>query len=95
MQRVTIKDLESIIKGFNLQLGYNPEPWTADQEGRMRANLGSFYLYQAYNAFYVHQMMTPGGGVRDVGNLYGSTKRELYHKLQAFRSAGKPENWRL
>lgn len=52
--------------------------------GKLKANIGNFHLYQAYGAYSLHRMVNEGGGISD-SYVYGlHTKRELFNRLNAF-----------
>ena len=80
--RITQKDLENIIKRLNKVTGNPAEPWTR-RDGRNVANIGNYHIGSAYGGVQFLQMVTEGGGVKDIFRGY-STKRELYNLICAY-----------
>jgi len=82
MNRITIAQLEAIVKRINT-VTHNPTiPWTKDTSGKLTANVGNYHIYQAYGAVGLHQMANEGGGVYQVIAL--RSKRELSQCLHAY-----------
>ena len=79
MGRITEKDLKHLIDRLNEVTKSPAKPW---ENGA--ANIGNYHLYFAYGSTAVHQMMTKGGGVRQIVGL--GTKRETYEKLNTLLS---------
>jgi hypothetical protein len=81
--RITDKMLENCIAKLNRLTGNAPAPWSKDAEGRMRANLGAYYLDAAYGGVNLAQMVTEGGGITCPLGQGMRTKRELFGQLEA------------
>lgn len=72
-QRITNRQLENMVEAINTVYGHAIEPYT---DGK--ANIGTYYIDGAYGGVKLVQLVSDGGGVRNVSpNGYG-TKRELY-----------------
>lgn len=82
--RVTQKQLESLVDYINEITGQPKTSYSKDDNGRYRANIGNYHIDGAYGGVNLHQIVTDGGGVTEpLGGGYWS-KRELYYKLHAF-----------
>jgi len=79
--RITIKQLEALTDWIN-ELTHNPLKPYENINGRLKANIGNYHLYQAYGSIALHRMVNEGGGISDIIGL--STKKDLYYQLQAF-----------
>ena len=86
--RITIKQLSAQVERLNRLTGQPLEPYVREDDGtehgRFAAQIGNYHVSQAYGGVRLHQMATPGGGVRDVLSLGYCSKRELYDRLLAF-----------
>ena len=82
MRRITQKDLERLVDRINDFTGNNPKPW----DGNCNANIGNYHLSYAYGGVKLHQMVSDGGGVRDVLSTGYTTKRDLFNHLHTFLS---------
>ena len=82
MERITLKDLQELTDRINNIKGTPLKPWEKT-DGKYTANIGNYHLDGAYGGYALHQMMTTGGGIRDIfgGHM---RKRELYNRMQAF-----------
>lgn len=85
--RITEKDLQSLVDRLNEITGNKKEQYTKDETtGRYVGNIGNYHLSFAYGGVTLHQMFNEGGGITTpLGGGY-FTKRELYYKLHAFIS---------
>lgn len=81
MQRVTEKQLQSIVDRINRITGSPMEPWTNG-----KANIGNYHLSHAYGGVCLHRMSTNGGGVSSPLSTGHIPKRELAGLLYAFIS---------
>lgn len=76
MERITIKHLRHVVALLNDAAGAAREPYTRDDEGRFRANVGTFTIDRAYGGFRLERIVTEGGGARDISPR--GTAREVY-----------------
>jgi hypothetical protein len=83
MQRITEKQLESLIEYINKLTNSPQEPYSRI-DGKTSANIGNFHLYHAYGGVNMHRMSNNGGGVNTPVGGGTRTKRELYNELQSF-----------
>lgn len=81
MNRISIKQLKALCTWIN-ELKNTPIEAYERIDGKVKANIGNYHLYQAYGAVALHRMVNEGGGVTEVLGL--STKRELYDKIHAY-----------
>lgn len=82
--RITVKDLESMIERLNIALGKPTDAYVKDEYGRLVGNRGVLVLDAAYGGYNVSMMANEGGG--EHGNVLGGgrgTKREVYDRLYA------------
>jgi hypothetical protein len=84
MQRITDKQLDNLAKWLNELTGSPLEPYSRDEGGRFRANVGNYHISHAYGGVCLHRMVNEGGGV-DTPLVYGHVpKRELFNAMHAF-----------
>jgi len=81
--RITVKNLRSMIDHLNKQTGNADTPWTR-KDGRAFSNIGNYHLSETYGGFSLHQMVNKGGGVNDVFGCGYTTKRDLYNRIRAY-----------
>lgn len=80
---ITINMLKAKIDYLN-EITNSPKKPYSEVDGKLKANIGNFHLYQAYGAYGLHRMVNEGGGVSD-NNIYGlHTKKDLYYRLCSF-----------
>ena len=60
--RITKKDIEYGVARLNRIMGENPEPWTKDENGKWRANVGTFYRSGAYGGHCIMRLVNESGG---------------------------------
>lgn len=82
--RVTEKMLNQRIDYLNRLTNSPTEPWSHDESGKMKANIGHFYLSGAYGGVCLHRMMSDSGGVSTPLGQGHRPKRELFDQLCAF-----------
>ena len=83
MNRITVKDLEQVVRLINRETG-NPETGYTRKDGKPSANIGNYHLDGAYGGYSLHQMTNEGGGIHEVFRCGHIPKRELYDRMQAF-----------
>lgn len=83
MERITEKQLEAVVARINTVTNNPLTPWTKVEKG-CTANIGNYHLSFAYGGVSLHQMLSNGGGARDVFRCGHVTKRELANKMWAF-----------
>jgi len=83
MQRVTEKQLESVVHRINIITNSPQTTYTRSITGNYKANIGNYHLDHAYGGVALHRMHSDGGGVEDIfGGHY--SKRELLNRMFAF-----------
>lgn len=80
--RITDRMLEHRIAELNRLTGNAPAPWS-HVDGKMRANIGTYYLDAAYGGVNLAQMATDGGGITCPLGQGVRPKRELYGQIEA------------
>lgn len=86
-QRVTIKTLEAIADRLNVQTGSPAKAWDKNEDGQHKAQIGNFYISQAYGGYSLHRMVTDGGGVSDVFSCGHIPARQLADRMYAYMKA--------
>ena len=84
MERITIRDLEGMVSRLNRLTGQIDAAYTRGDDGKLRANVGSYTLSGAYGGWELEQIVNEGGGVTCPIGPGHLPKRELYGKLHAF-----------
>ncbi len=79
--RISINDLKNLCTYIN-ELKNTPIKPYENVDGKFKANIGNYHLYQAYGAVGLHRMVNEGGGITEILGL--STKKELYDKMHAY-----------
>ncbi len=82
-KRISIAQLEGIVARINTLTGNSQECYTREN-GRSIANIGNYHLSQQYGGVALHQMVSNGGGARDVFNSGHIPKRELFDMMTAY-----------
>jgi len=83
MNRITMKDLEQVVRIINRETG-NPETSYTREGDKFKANIGNYHLDGAYGGWSLEQMTNEGGGVDDTLRCGHVSKRELYNRMKAF-----------
>jgi hypothetical protein len=82
--RTSLKTLETLCRWINERTGSPLEPYTKDENGNFRANVGNYHLSGAYGGYCLHRMHSEGGGVT-TPLIHGHVpKRELETAMRAF-----------
>ena len=81
MERITIKHLHRVVALLNDAVGADREPYTRDDEGRFRANVGTFRIDRACGGFRLERIASEGGGASDISPR--GTAREIHEFIQA------------
>lgn len=84
MERITDKHLEILVKRINVVTKNPVTSWTKYKNGRIKANVGNYYIDNGYGGVALYQMINERGGVNDIFNSGYMTKRDLYNRLRAF-----------
>lgn len=84
MDRITKDDLERLVERINKATGSPLEPWTRREDGRLKANVGNYYLSGAYGGVKLERVCSDSGGCDDISTDGFGTKRQLYTWMRAF-----------
>ena len=93
--RITQKQLENAIARLNRNTGQIPEPYTRDEEGNFKANVGTYTLDQAYGGSRLVRIANEHGAITVISNSGFTTKRNLYNEVQTLNTAlENRESWK-
>jgi hypothetical protein len=92
MQRITEKQLESLVQWVNELTNSPPTSYTRTEDGKLSANIGNYHLYFAYGGVNLHRITNTGGGVNTPLGEGTRTKRELFNQLHAFINGLRAKN---
>jgi hypothetical protein len=84
--RITVKHLHPLVDRLNRTAGTPSEPWSYDEDGKIRSNIGNFHLSSAYGGHSLHQTLTEYGAIRDVFSIGHVSARALYDQIRTFLS---------
>ena len=84
MDRIKQSDLEHLVERINKVTDSPLEPWGKDGQGKLRANVGNYYLSGAYGGVKLERMVSESGGCDDISTDGFGTKRQLYTWMRAF-----------
>lgn len=84
MQKITLKDLEAVVRRINITTDSPLESYTKDKLGKLVANIGNYHLSGAYGGWCLHRMHNANGGITTPINSGYTTKRDLYNLMHAF-----------
>lgn len=79
--RITQKQLESLVNHINKVSGTPTEPYTRQEDGTYKANIGNYHLDYAYGGVKLVKMTNENGGITAVSSGGYGTKRELWNQL--------------
>jgi len=82
-KRVTVSELDAIIKRINIITGSPLEPYATGADGKAIPQAGNYHLSGAYGGYSLHRMV-PSGGITDVFRCGHVTARELRDLMWAF-----------
>ena len=80
--RVTKMALANVLDRINAAAGQNLKPYSCDEDGNWTANVGSYILDWSYGQPRLVQLVTDGGGERDISKR--GTKREVLEWMRMF-----------
>jgi len=81
--RISVKDLEGVTARLN-RITDSPEaPYTQDENGKFKANVGCYVIDGAYSGYQLQRIMNEGGGVTSITNGY-LPKREVYNLIHSY-----------
>lgn len=83
MRRITLDDLAVLTGRINL-ITQSPDTTWVMKDGNLKAQKGNYGISQAYGGVSLHQIVTNGGGERDVFNCGHVSKRELFNLMHAY-----------
>jgi len=82
--RITVKNLESVITYLNQITGNKSEPYSRDDNNKFIVNNGVYYLTGAYGGHKLEQMDLTGSGSHDVLNTGFTSKKSLYYAIHTY-----------
>jgi hypothetical protein len=91
MERITSKNLESLVGHLNKYTGNPTEAYTMTESGKLgwgsnhfTANVGAYLISGASGGWALHQMGNDKGGERDVLSSGHVPARELHNLIHAY-----------
>jgi hypothetical protein len=81
--RISIKDIEARISYLNKITG-SPETAYTNIGGKLSANIGHYYLDQAYGGCALYRMDNESGGVDDTSRIGHAPRKDLYNWINAY-----------
>ena len=82
--KTTIKDLNIAVTRLNKVTNSPLEPYTRNEDGKFRANVGNYHLDFAYGGCTLGRMTNLSGGVSRPLPCGFVTKRELLNLINAY-----------
>jgi hypothetical protein len=82
--RTSIKTLKTLCHWINERTGSPLEPYTRNESGNLRANVGNYHLSGAYGGWCLHRMHNASGGVTAPLVNGHVPKRDLELAMRAF-----------
>ena len=95
--RITSKTLDAVVDRINLLTGSPCATYTKSADGKYKANVGNYHIYNAYGKYRLARVTNDQGGTTDVLSTGYVSKRELYSLMHAFIQGyytGTPESVR-
>ena len=83
--RITQKDLERQVDRIN-RLTKSPDTYSTVTDGKRVINIGHYHLDMAYGGNKLVRTVNNGGGIREISHMGYSTKKELFHWMNAFEA---------
>jgi hypothetical protein len=84
MNSITDKMLRLRVEWLNELTNSPLEPYTRNEAGQLKANIGNFHLSHANGGVCLHRMHNEAGGVSTPIISFHTTKRDLYDRINAF-----------
>ncbi len=84
MNRVTLTHLAGLINRLNRVTGSPLAPYSRDESGNLRANVGCYHLSRAYGGFALHRMHNEAGAVSEPFYTGHIPARDLYNRIHAY-----------
>lgn len=84
MERITEKQLQSLIDHLNKITNSPATPYAKDETGKYTAQVGNYHLDCAYGGYNLARMCSAGGGISHPITSGYMTKRELYNLIHAY-----------
>ncbi len=89
---VTLRDLEYLVDEINRVTGSPMTAYTRSAiDGRLRSNIGNYYLDAAYGGYTLYRVDNAAGSVTTPLGIGHLPKREIYNLLVAFLAGIKTE----
>lgn len=88
--RVTKEHLENQVLMLNEFTGQPKEPYSKNENGEYKSNIGNYNIGWAYGGCKLEQIVNEGGGVREI-TYHRLTKKELYYVVQSMNNMLRSE----
>ena len=84
MERITKAMLQGMCDRINRTVGAPLEPYTKQEDGTYKANIGNYHLDGAYGGWCIHRLMNDAGGCDTPIVDAHVPKRELWDLARAY-----------
>lgn len=86
--RITHKQLDRMVLALNRATGRPEQPYAKnDDTDRYEAQIGCLHISGAYGGWALHEIVSDGGGVRDVSGMGHQPARVLWTFLRGYAQA--------
>jgi hypothetical protein len=92
-QRITRSFLDAKVRIINSMMSTPHEPYEKRKD-KCVANIGNYHVSGANGGFCLHQIVTEGGGVRDVFDCGHQSARDLSSRMSAYIKGICDSNYR-
>ncbi len=84
MQRISIYHIQAAVNRLNKLTGQPMEPYTLDDKGMLRANIGNYHISEQYGGVQICQMCNQDGGTSTPMSSMYAPKRDCLNMLHAY-----------
>lgn len=84
MKRITMDDLECVVRRINITTKSPLDAWHKNKDGKLIANIGNYHLDGAYGGWKLVRHISEGGGITEAIHTGFVSKRELYTAMHAY-----------
>jgi len=81
--RVTLSMVLLLVDRLNSLTGSHPDPYSKNDVGTYRPNVGNYHVSRAYGGMALHRMGNEHGGTTDVLRSGHVSARDLYERIHA------------
>ena len=88
--RIKLADVRRRVNYLNDLTGHDSEAYTRDENGKFRANVGTYVLDRAYGGNKLARIVSESGGEQNVTQGYVPL-RQIYYEINAYISGIEAE----